>query len=240
MGYPDSDNEKPKLRIFFAVAAGAGLGTALSFLVNSALVEISLNAFFSFYFGILFLFVGSVLIFRIKNNETFQKRIGLFIFAVLVLISGLLCFFFQPSWMFDLPPAAKVPIYSLLGLSLSFALTFSTVDLMNFCGGQCWPDAQAIIETEAQINLLLVMSVIMGTGYGLLFGLLDVGGDVELAKHPASLLSKQMGREELFCIPFGIVCGGIGAGLNEYLRFKNRKAQGYKYSPLFQDDDFDI
>mmetsp|Transcript_19785 Transcript_19785/g.24121 ORF Transcript_19785/g.24121 Transcript_19785/m.24121 type:complete len:209 (+) Transcript_19785:362-988(+) len=204
MGYPKEVSEQSKLRLFFAVLGGAGLGTVLSFLVNSALVEISLNSFFSFYFGLLFLFVGSLILYRVKSHETFQKRVGMYVFGFLVVVSGLIAFLFEPHWMFDLSRASKVPLYSLLGMSISFALTFSVVDLFNFCGGQCYPNSPGIIETGSQINLLLAMSVIMGLGYGILFGALDVGGDVEKMKHPAAQLSRQMGHDELFCLPFGM------------------------------------
>ena len=89
MGFAKGIPEKSKLRFFLAVLVGAALGTVLSFLVNSALVEISLNPFFSFYFGLLFGFVGTLIIYRVKSQEKFQKGVGLLVFGCLVLLSGL-------------------------------------------------------------------------------------------------------------------------------------------------------
>ena len=56
---PSTESSFCSCRVACACIGGALLGAALSFVVNCTLVEISLNPFFSFYFGLLFL-VGLV------------------------------------------------------------------------------------------------------------------------------------------------------------------------------------
>lgn len=104
-------NSSTKCKIFCSVLTGALLGTLLSLLVNSSLVEISLNPFFSFYFGVLFILVGVVILFRVKSHASTSKRIVLLTLAVLVLTSGILSLFFQRRWLFHLTPPAKIPLY---------------------------------------------------------------------------------------------------------------------------------
>jgi hypothetical protein len=52
-------------------------------------------------------------------------------FSILVIFSGLFCFFLERDWITVLKPNAKIPMYIVLGTSLCFALTFSIVDLVN-------------------------------------------------------------------------------------------------------------
>ena len=147
---------------------------------------------------------------------------------------------------------------SLLGLSISFAITFSVMDFFIFCFSYCNPDTPSLVESDRQIYLILFVSLIMGVTYGFLFGLFDVGrsphvhSSAQLARqlgtvhaliiivfwhHPSMSKVFYLGHEEVFCIPFGLVVGGIGGGLNEWLRHRQDQTAAYKYSPLFQDDD---
>jgi uncharacterized membrane protein YfcA len=48
---------------------GACLGAFISWIVNCTLVEISVNAFFSIYFGVLFVVVGVFMLWRIKSQD---------------------------------------------------------------------------------------------------------------------------------------------------------------------------
>ena len=117
------------IRGFLAVVSGALLGLVLSFLVNCTLVEISLNAFFRFYFGCLFVLVGGGILVRVcAQRQEPLRRLLLVTFALMVLSSGVLCFFFQDRWIFELGTAAKIPLYGVLGVSACFAVTFSIVD----------------------------------------------------------------------------------------------------------------
>lgn len=89
-----------------------------------------------------------------------------------------------------------IPACSLLGLSISFAITFSVMDFFIFCFGYCNPDTPSLVESDRQIYLILFVSLVMGITYGFLFGLFDVGRSPRV--HSASQLAKQLGRK-LFC-----------------------------------------
>ena len=73
-------------------------GVVVSLVVNCTLVEISLSAFFSLYFGILFIVVGTLILWRVggfdanpfeavKAGKTRQNQLTLF--ACLIIFSGL-------------------------------------------------------------------------------------------------------------------------------------------------------
>jgi uncharacterized protein YacL len=55
-------------------AGGAVIGLAVSILVNIALIEISTNAFFALLFGVLLLFLGGLIFFRVYTTETQQHQ----------------------------------------------------------------------------------------------------------------------------------------------------------------------
>lgn len=225
---------KNPVRSFGVMLGGACLGALLSFVVNCTLVEISLNPFFSFYFGILFIVVGIAILWRVNSHGSATKRWLLFLFATAVLVSGFLCFFFDKNWVFTLSAKAKIPLYATIGLSTCFAITFCSVDLINFCCDQMNPNKQPLVESPAQVHLVLFISVVMGIGYGYTFGFMDVGKTATNTEQ----LQSQLEKQEIFCLPFGVVLGALGAGLNEYYRYNQSSASDrYKYSPLFQDDD---
>jgi len=117
-----------------SVASGAVLGMIISFTVNCTLVEISVNAFFAVYFGILFCLISGWMIYRVTTGEH-PRPILLGSFSALVMIAGLLCFFLESNWVVSLSRGAKVPLYSILGIAVTFALLFSIIDLVNYCYG---------------------------------------------------------------------------------------------------------
>jgi len=157
---------------------GMLIGVIVSLVVNCTLVEISLSAFFSLYFGILFFVVGSVILWRVgglngnplnfsDGNNTRNNQ--LVIFACLIIFSGLLCFLLEKNWFVGVGPILKVPLYTILGVSVSFALTFSLVDLCNYVAGFMQVSvAKPLVESNEQVYLILVVSLIMGGIFGLM------------------------------------------------------------------------
>merc|ERR1719217_309894 len=77
------------------MGVGAALGIGISLIVNLALVELSVSPFFSFYFGILFVAVGCVILWRIISQDITDsahlRKIHLSIFAGIIVFSGFLC-----------------------------------------------------------------------------------------------------------------------------------------------------
>ena len=225
-----------------ALIAGAFLGAMLSAITNSTLVEISLNFGFAFYFGFLFLAIGSIFLYRILVTNRDQLAPGrkcvLASFATLVVVSGFICLLFEHKWFFTMSRAKKVPTYVTLGISgnkpianqpsfpchpghrhklptvdaapqpamyehravsapltcgpslplsstpalvqfsVCFAVTFAIVELANFLWGAIWPDSKAIVESSSQVYLVSAISMLMGMGFGVVFGLVDVGEGV--------------------------------------------------------------
>jgi hypothetical protein len=198
-----------------SIAGGVLLGIIVSWVVNCTLAEISFNTFFSVYFGILFTAIGGVIIWRIRSKAhpiaTVMRRV-LIGFAILVIISGSLCIFLDTHW-FHFRPAFKVPLYSLLGMSVCFAFTFSFMDLLNWLVGACQnSDSVALVESKEQVHLVLGTSIVMGFIFGLIFGIMDVED-----KHGWALRNALI-TEEHYCLPVGLIIGGIAGYFNSVLR----------------------
>lgn len=237
MGIASMVAETPALRLAVAVLIGALLGIVLSFLVNSLLVEVSLSHLMAFYVGLLLCAVGSLILVRLRT-----RHVALSGFALLVVVSGVLCFFFKSTWIFTVGPFPKALLYGVIGMSICFAVTFGIVDGLNACMDVCsaadvGQSRPALVESPSQVRLVLATSLVMGVGYGVFFGALDVGKGARTGAQ----LRHQLAHEERFCVPFGAALGALAAAANEVLRARQGSAEGYKYSPLNlgEDDDDD-
>jgi hypothetical protein len=219
-----------------AARAGAGVGGALggallglcvSFLVNEALYEISVNGFFAVVFGSALLFMGGLILYRVSalswqsatsSSSGKQSASTYFVmaFAVLVVVAGLFCFFLEKDWFKFISPSAKIPMYTLLGVALWFALTFSIMDLFNFVGQylvlrlskgrRLW---QPIVSTPVQICLVLGVAVLLGLFFGVIFGSFDVEDTAQAG------LQKDFG----YTLPVGAAtCAVVGAINQAWLR----------------------
>jgi hypothetical protein len=211
-----------KRKVFMGGVVGAILGICVSFIVNITLVEISISPFFSLYFGVLFVFVGLIIAWRVHGitpnpmtpeDGTVERKQRLMMFAALIIVSGLLCFILEKQWFVGLGPLSKVPLYTVLGTSVSFALTFALVDLVNFVLGMCQASiARPLVESNEQVTSVLAISFSMGCIFGTIFGVMDVEDEVSYQ------LGLALKREESYCYPIGAVLGFAGGVWNEYAR----------------------
>jgi hypothetical protein len=195
----------------------------------------SINILFALYFGVLLVLIGSIILARAFGKigtTTVARRPLLICFALFVIAAGCLCIFFKRSWFTDLSVAAKIPLYSTLGISVCFAVSFSFVDLINFIIGSYFPDRVHLVESPAQVYLVFAVSAVMGCAFGVVFGLLDVGAGVT---NLASLKS-EMYVDERYCYPLGAALGAVGAVANEWLR-ASQTPPGQHLNRYMQADD---
>lgn len=141
----------------------------------------------------------------------------LIIFAWLVVLSGVLCVVLDEQW-FAFSPLVKVPLYSVVGMSVCFAFTFSLLDLVNIVSSRC-SSSSAIIESQDQVYIILLTSLAMGATFGMIFGLMDVEDQRGLD------LRDTLIYEEEHCIPVGVLMGGF-AGLWTFLLQGQTPAHG--------------
>lgn len=202
-----------------------------SFTVNCSLVEISINPLFAVYFGVLFFLIAAVLYWRVETGTHPQPKL-LASFAALIALSGFICLILDTSLIMSMSNLVKIPLYTILGASVCFALLFSIIDIMNYFSGMCCDsdDNQAIIQSENQVYLVVGTSLVMGGLFGFIFGWLDVE-DASFYHLRVALM-----REESVCYPIGAVVGGLGAAANQWLRESQQKE--YKFDPI-RDDDLD-
>ena len=133
-------------------------------------------------FGISLILLGAVILWRVMSSEdqpSSRTRVVTLGFACLVLVSGVFCFFLEKDFFHAIGPGVKVPLYTILGTSLAFAMTFSIVELVNqgvlscACCANSY-DPKPIVGTPMQIYIVLGASLAMGALFGFVFGALDV------------------------------------------------------------------
>mgnify|MGYP004369653157 CR=1 FL=1 len=139
-------------------------------------------------------------------------RVLVLAFSTLVLFSGVSCFLLEKDWFLRISPAAKIPMYISLGTSLSFAVTFTLVDLLNVFHDRQNYDrrGRSLVSTPQQVAVVLAGSVAMGASFGLMFGAMDVEDDV--SRNHAKLRT-----EERASLPIGLVLGSVVGGVNAVL-----------------------
>lgn len=228
-----------KSQLVVAAGVGAGIGAVGSLVVNACLLEISLNGFFTVYFSLIFLIMGGFMLYRSiqKNNsqndsqpaasaapghqgtsldQTFMREEKNYVFtaaAACVLLSGVLIFLLEKNWTRNLPYLLKVPIYTMVAMSLNYLVLFSIIDFVNFtCSYLQSQHSLNVVEAPDQILVLLGNCMICGMIYGLVFSLLDVEDTARWK------IRQRFFYEEGLCLPIGIVGGIIGGIANEVLR----------------------
>ncbi|CAD8212431.1 unnamed protein product [Paramecium pentaurelia] len=204
---------------------------------NFILIEIRFNILFSAYFGLTFILTGVYILLKTKilmnntiNTQWTLKQKYLVCFASVIIASGLICFclYFDQEWHKGLNFYTKIPLYVILGMSLSSTICYLTIDLINFFVGLTQKVQQrTIVETPNQIISFIFISSLIGFLQGLLFSSLDIE-DVENKNISFYLIM----FEELLLVPFIIVLGCIGGVFNEYLRLKGSHLQSYTFEPI--------
>jgi len=161
-----------------------------------------------------------------------RRRKHLRAFSWLVIASGIICVGLDREWYFHMHRALKIPIYCMLGVSVSLALTFSVIDVVNFVFGlfQGNTMSRPVIESPNQIHLGICLAVLMGGIFGCIFGNFDVADPVVYKLKIQNLLAS-----ELYCYKIGAALGAVGGFCNEYLRHIE-----VQYSPVNADFDDDI
>jgi len=135
------------LYLFLATILGGLLGLAMAMLINCVLIQVSINAFFNLYFGLIFIITSLTLLFRLRRKSQIeissQPQVGnkrallqinhivQLVFCLAVFFSGVLCFTLEEDWFKNYKAKHKIPSYMLLAVSISFALVYSFTDLLQ-------------------------------------------------------------------------------------------------------------
>ncbi|CDR97749.1 membrane protein, putative [Babesia bigemina] len=202
------DNEMPLSKLPFwstllASCFGCVIGTICSLIVNCALVEVSTSPFFTLYFAFTFIVIGIVILWRlnISTAEVDGKQ------------RQFLRYFGLMSWFTHFPFVLKVAIYTLLGISISFALTFTIVDLVNYFISMFETSvARPLVESKSQVLVILVIACTMGAVFGFMFGFMKVEDEAEYH------IKLALAKEESYTWPVGAVLGTLAGFCNNYLR----------------------
>ena len=154
-----------------------------------------------------------------KSNQLPENlRSMLLVFSSLVIFSGFLCMILDEHW-FSFAATIKVPLYTIVGMSVCFAFTYSLLDVVNAMYGHFSDGApnsegtttSSMIGSEDQVHLILLTSIVMGACFGMIFGLMDVEDQRGLQLRDALI------EDEEYCIPVGIILGGVAGIYNQIL-----------------------
>ena len=104
--------------------------------------------------------------------------------AVTIGAAGFVCFSVH---FFKVSVSGKIPLYMILGSALTFAITFSILELAYACGLDCLGGSSSsgrtaqpggrISLSSLQMYNVIVGSFVMGLVFGLIFGSMDVEDD---------------------------------------------------------------
>jgi len=202
-----------------SLLVGTIIGIVIAEVVANSLIEISITLVFSIVFGVAFILLGLALTWRIWNSVTDSSKRGfMLLFAVLVFISGIFSFLLDED-VVSIPAKAKIPMYGIIGISLSFALTFSLTEFINLglCDKCCRTDFEAnpLIGSKTQIYVIFAGSIVMGAVFGILFGSIDVENDD--ARH------SRFKENLIWSIPLGGIVGGLLGFINQWIRSTPRQ-----------------
>ncbi|KAJ1613667.1 hypothetical protein OIY81_879 [Cryptosporidium canis] len=210
-------------RGLLSTIVGIILGIIVSTTVNATLVEISLSPFFSTYFGLLFIIIGGLIFWKVyvtimpDEENGVNKRTFLLAFATMIIFSGLICFILENDWFLGITPIIRVPIYTILGLSISFAIAFSLVDVINYISGLIASnDSPLLVSSKAQIIFVICSSLFIGVIFGFLFGL------VEDSHEQVHYVNISLMKQKHYCYTIGIIVGAFCGFGNEVIRLSDR------------------
>mmetsp|Transcript_4856 Transcript_4856/g.9622 ORF Transcript_4856/g.9622 Transcript_4856/m.9622 type:complete len:234 (-) Transcript_4856:105-806(-) len=229
----------PSDNLQYALSSSIGmvLGAFISLVVDSALFEIGESRVFAAIFGVCLMIIGGLIVWRVApvEGEVMSRwRYMVFIFSSMVFTAGVCCFLLEKNWNVGLNRWVKLPMYTLLGTALCFALTFSLLDLINnsLCTGMGGAEAllgMQAIQSSKQVYVVLFSSVFMGGLFGSSFGLIDVEDD--------SRLHTRFDADQAINTVVGAVAGFLVGGANQYLRDKAMvEAAPYVTLNLTEDD----
>ena len=127
-----------------------------SMMVNSTLVEITINIVFAYvslyksvvfllyfiqYFGLSFITISSLIMMRVQalpdDPKMKSRKPFLYIFTGMIFVSGFFCFLLEDQWFMKINPIEKIPIYTMIAISLNFCLLFSLIDVINLLINCC-------------------------------------------------------------------------------------------------------
>lgn len=197
---------------------GGLLGMLISFMVAAVLLEIANNAFFAIYFGLLFLVIGLAIFKRVTISNVYLEggkvtRALLATFSVIVLVASVSCFLVNHNTL-KLSKIQRIPFFAVLGIAVSFAVTFAVVDVFN--------SFLKSIQTPKQVFVVLGSSVATGFLFGLIFGMLGAEDD----SSPRHALFK----DERYSAPLGFLVGVLGGLVHAFDQHQHSPSSSSSFS----------
>jgi len=209
---------------------GSTISIMIYYIVNLGLVEISLSPFYAFLVGMMLIFVGLILVWQSLVNYSESSGVSLChmvtlcLFALIIVSSGVVCFLLEKDWTNTISVKSKIPLYALMGVSISFSVVYSAADMLHhicsrFCQGEKATFARPFVQSVTRVRLLAVTAVICGLYYGWIFGMLD---SEDVNRESLELFIQ---KESFYCYPLAAVLGGLSAFFVHYSSVQSKPTQ---------------
>ena len=131
--------------------------------------------------------------------------------SVLVLCSGFACFLLEKDWFKRISYMLKVPLYMILGITLSFTISCSLVDIVTMGCDRCRENYKMpLVWAQQQIFLILAGAMVIGAAVGLMFGVMDVEDHLAKIRYEGWVL-----------VALSSVCGFITGAANAVAQVSN-------------------
>lgn len=154
---------------------GGVCGGWIAFSVGCSLLEISTNPAFSLVFGACLLLLGLIVGWRAAFPDVPSPRLVRLltsISAAMIISAGVFCVLLEKDWFSTTSSSVKIPMYAVLGASLSYSISFTVGDLINqgiFQCKCCEDNEEAVTPIVSNQQQMLVIAV-AGLGGGAVIG----------------------------------------------------------------------
>ena len=204
----------PGLPLLTRLILGLVAGFVSSFMVNCSIIEISVVPFFAVMFSLLFFAASGTLAAQgCSEQSAIGNRCILLFFSACCFTAGFLCAILERGWPIGMPSMLKIPLYSLLGSTLSFTINFSLADLMIVLSPSFGFAVffSPLINSRWKVRLLCVMSAITGCMNGFVFGLTIPSDVLETSPDVAAELRRLMSEQAKVCYPISACVGAFAS-----------------------------
>lgn len=124
--------------------------------------------------------------------------------GTLILLSGVISLLIHLPFFLKMNYLFKVPLFVILGVGVTFALTVTLLDIVNIVLKMIIPNMKRpVINSAQQMIPIICITSAMGLVFGGIFG----GLDMENASFNSIGILLQ--KEFYYCLPISLICGAL-------------------------------
>jgi hypothetical protein len=93
------------------------------------------------------------------SKLNYAKRNFFILLSFMIILTGIISLFLDRNWFLNLNYIYKIPIYTLLGISISFTLSFMIIDIINYICMNCRKESyhsKPVINNSNQVYIYIL------------------------------------------------------------------------------------